>query len=279
MRLSNRSFPHPVVGNADDVPDSAFQANCEFESDPTNFYLTANVTCSSQTLLKAIKKGDACYALHVECSNTLFRRIYDFDGETHRVTIPATSIHNTVEVHVFVRAKKSFPKYMVDGSHPDYQGSTFVVGSGDILAISDGFTFEAEHPVDPLRRVGALVEVHKSTTTGDHPMDVEFNQDKIRIILCEADHAAYADMKGVPFLTNHLTTTLVLPVLIEAIHHLDPDPEAERTLKWEKLLVQRIEGLNLGPVASALEKAQRVLSLPIRRALASAQSFLTVATT
>lgn len=277
MRLSNRSFPHPVVGNGDDVPDAHFQATFDFESDKSNFYVKVAVRCSSKTLLNAIKKGAACYTLHVECSNTLFRRSYDFDGESHRVAIPSTMIHDTVEVNAFIRAKQGNPKYSVDGANPDYDGMTFAVMPGDILAVGDSQTFDADHSVDPLRRVGALMVVEQSSKAGDLPMEADFGEstgdDKIRILLCESDFKAYGEMKSVPHLTNHLTTTLVLPVLIEALHLLD-DPDDAPTNKWAKILRRRLESMSLGTSATVLEKAQQVLGLPIRRALAAAQTYL-----
>lgn len=276
MRLSNRSFPHPVVGNADDVQDAEFQATFEFESDKTNFYLSATVKCSSKTLLKLIGKGKACYTLHVECSNTLFRQTYDFASETLRVTLPGALVHDTVEVNAFVRAIAPIARYEVEGAHVDYSGAAFLIGSGDILAVADGQAFDADHEVDPLRKIGSLMVIVRSSKSGDHAMEVDFDGDpnKILILLSEADFAAYVAMKMVPNLTSHLTTTLVLPVLIEAIHVLEGAEPPD--CKWAHVLAQRVETLDIGSAASALEKAQRLLELPIKRALASAQTYLAV---
>lgn len=158
MKLSNRSFPYPVVNNADDVPEAAFQATFDFASDKTNFYITATVNCSSATLQKMIKKGTACDTLHVECGNTLYRKTFDFTGPTHRETIPATLIHDTVEVNAFVRAKVALADYRIDGANEDYEEERFAVGPGDILALADSQTFEADNSVDPMRLVGSLMD-------------------------------------------------------------------------------------------------------------------------
>ncbi len=274
MKLSNRSYPHPVVGNADDVHDAEFQATFEFESDKSNFYLSTTVKCSSKTLLKLIAKGKACYTLHIECSNTLFRKTYDFTAEEHKVVLPGTQIHDNVEVNAFVRAVAPLANYAIEGSHEDYSGAQFTISAGDILAVADGRAFDADHDVDPLRRIGSLMVVVRSTKTGDHPMEVDYDGDpnKILILLCEGDFAAYKEMKMVPNLTSHLTTTLVLPVLIEAIHLLKgPEPP---DCKWAHVLSQRLEALDIGSAATAIEKAQRLLELPIKRALLSAQAYL-----
>lgn len=269
MKLSKRSYPHPVVGNADDVPGADFQATFEFSSDKTNFYFSVAVRCSSRTLLKLIKKQTACYSIHVECSNTLFRHAYDFFTDTFQITIPATHIHDTVEVNGFIRATADLPLYSMEGLHDDYGSAEFEVSAGDILAIADGQTFDADHTVDPLRRVGSMMVVIESSKPGDHPMEVATDEDKIRIVLCKSDFAAYFKLKGVQKLTDHLSVTLVLPVLIHAIQLLDR-PDEVQGLKWAERLQTRLDALPLSTAADTLEKAQRILDMPIHRALAAA---------
>ena len=66
MKLKERSFPHPVLGNADDVQGSAFQAAFDVTADGENFYLKVVFTCSNPTLLEAIEKKQAAYVMHVD---------------------------------------------------------------------------------------------------------------------------------------------------------------------------------------------------------------------
>ena len=54
MRLSSRSYPHPVLGNGDDVSGAGFQATFEYASDQQFYYITVTVECSSATLAKLI---------------------------------------------------------------------------------------------------------------------------------------------------------------------------------------------------------------------------------
>lgn len=276
MKLSSRSFPHPVVGNADDVPDAEFQATFDFGSDRTSFTIKVQIQCSSRTLLKMIAKGTACYTLHVECGNTLLRRSYDFTDLDYSVTIPATDLNDTVEVNAFVRAKKAVPAYAVEGAHEDYGDATFAIGSGDILAVGDSRAFEADNSNDPLRRVGALMEVRRSSKTGDHVMETDERDDKFAILLCEADFVAYDRLKNVSHLKDHLTNSLVLPALMEAITLLKGEEDADdiQGKKWARILRGRLDALELGASATALEKAQMLLDMPIRRAFRSAVEHL-----
>jgi hypothetical protein len=273
MRLSSRSYPHPVLGNGDDVAEAAFQATFEYAADQQFYYITVTVACSSSTLTRLIAKGAACCMLHVECSNTLFRKAYDFTGQTYRVQIPASQLNDAVEVNALIRATKEIPAYKIAGAHEDYGDAAFQVRQGDILAIGEGQVFDAETSFDSLRRVGSIMVIEQSSELGDHPMRVEYNSDKIRILLCKSDFKAYSKLKTVPTLTSHLTTTIVLPVLLEALHYIEEESEGLQAFKWYRNLERRIDMLDLGSEQDVLAKAQKLLDMPIRRALAAAESY------
>lgn len=102
MRLRDRSFPHPVVGNADDVPSAAFQATYEISSDREYYYIVVSAACGSKTVSKLVEKEEAAYVLHAECSNTMYRRAFEFTNEKHRVQVPASQVNGTVELNVVV---------------------------------------------------------------------------------------------------------------------------------------------------------------------------------
>ena len=165
------------------------------------------------------------------------------------------------------------PEYAVEGAHEDYGDATFDIRPGDILAVTDLMTFDADQTVDPLRRIGAIIDIRQTDKPGELPMEAVFTEpDKVHILLSKSDFALYREMSPVPHLTSHLTTTLVLPVLVQAIHLMDD--EDVREYKWAKLLHRRLESTDLGSAADPLQKAQKLLDLPIRRALASAKTFM-----
>jgi len=275
MKLSERSYPHPVLGNLDDVPGAAFQATCEIESDRQFFFINITVAWSSATLQKMNQKGAACYVLHVECSNTLHREAFDFSETNKKFDIRANHLNGPVEINCFVRATKEMGEYQIDGAHEDYEDLTFDVKSGDILAVSKGQVFEAESS-DTLRRIGSIMVIEESPKPEDHAMEVEFSSEKIRIRLCKHDFNLYKELKIIPALASHLTTTLVLPVLTEALHLIEGEDLEFEDRKWCRNLRQRLSDLNLTEEKDLLTAAQRVLDMPIRRALASAAEYAQV---
>lgn len=273
MRLRHRSFPYPVVGNADDVPGAGFQATYEVASDREYYYVNVSAACGSKSLNKLIEKGQACLVLHVECGNTMYRRAFEFSAETHRVQIRAADLHGTVELNVMARACSVLSSYKPDGAHPDYGTTAFRIEQGDILAVAEGFLFEAETVHDSLKRIGSIMVVEQSEHATDHPMEVSLNSNKIRILLCENDFTLYGKLKAIPHLTSHLTTTIVLPVLMHALTEMEKSDAELVDLKWCQSLQRRLDELGIADEQDCLLKAQRILDMPIRRALVAAESY------
>jgi len=273
MKLSQRSYPHPVVGNRDDVPGAAFQAAVEMSSDRENVYIDVATKCSSSTINRLMSEGAAKHVLHVECSNTLFRRAYEFSEPATRIAIPGENLNDAVEVNVFVRATRSASGYSVDAAHTDYGSATFQIGEADILAVGDGYVFYIESCFDSLRRIGSIMQIEESTEDGELPMRVDFNFDKIRVILSKADFRDYKLLKGQEGVAAPLTSTIVLPVLIEALHFWKSGEAGadDDSLRWVRALRSRIGALKLGSESDDLVLAQKLLELPLRRALVASR--------
>jgi hypothetical protein len=260
------------LGNRDDVPGAAFQAALEMTADKQQVYIAADVKCSSSAINDLLARGDAAYVLHVECSNTMFRRAYSFIDVAHRISIPADSLNDAVEVNVFVRAMNPIPAYRIPGAHTDYGETAFDVRRGDILAVAEGLVFHIESSFDSLSRIGSIMQIQETQKEGDMPMEFSPEGDKIVIFLSKSDFADYRLLKAHEGVAGPLTTTIVLPVLIEAIRTLKDDSEGlDDGRRWVRALARRIESLNLTKETNVLIVAQKLLELPVKRALASSR--------
>lgn len=185
MKLGQRSYPHPVLGNGDDVPDFGFQVGIEPGFSSTELALDVAVQCRSPSLLKQVKSGQACYAVQVECGRTLFRQSYHFGTPAHRIVIPLADLNGTVEITPLAVATKRISPYRIEGANGVYAGTTFTVEVGDMLAVDDYREVYLDRDRDALRRVGSIIRIVRSSQKGDHPMRVAFGTDKISVQLCE----------------------------------------------------------------------------------------------
>ena len=270
MKLSARSFPHPVVGNNDDVPGAAFQGSVIVSSDAKNFYLALTINCSSATLNALIAEDKAAFTVHAECSNTLYRRAFSFKETAKTLTVSKEELNDTVEVNVFVCATKKVSGYTIQGAHPDYGSATFEISPGDILAISESYTFPAENDFDSMNRVGAIMTIKESSTDADAPMRLEPNGDKIVVLLSKADFLEYKTIRGgSESMAAPLTCAIVLPALMEAVNFVRRlvEDEEELPYRWMRILNDRMDAAGLSD-EDALTVAQKLLELPIKRALA-----------
>jgi hypothetical protein len=269
MKLTSRSYPYPVVGNRDDVPGAAFQAALEMSADKQTVYIDTSVKCSSKTINELIKKQNACFVLHVECSNTVYRRTFDFSETAHRVAIPSEQLNDLVEVNVFARATKELASYRVEKAHAEYGDVAFQVAKGCILAVGEGRVFPLDPNYDSLGRIGSIMNIQESIKDGDQPMIANFETDKIQIILSKKDFQEYKYLKALETVASSLMTAIILPVLVEAIHFASQNPDD--SLRWVRVLTRKVESLGKKMDGDALEIAQLILELPIKRTLASAR--------
>ncbi|HET7625998.1 MAG TPA: hypothetical protein VFM25_12115 [Verrucomicrobiae bacterium] len=273
MKLTKRSYPHPVVGNRDDVPGAAFQAAVEMSSDTEKIYIDVSAKCSSSTVNQLLSQGMATHVIHIECSNTLYRRAFEFAESSKRISVPAENLNDAVEVNVFVRALRDEAGYSVEAAHPDYDGAKFQIRAGDILAVGEGYVFHIESSFDSLSRIGSIMQIEEAREDGDMPMRVDFNGEKILIILSKADFKDYKLLKAQEGVSAALTTTIVLPVLVEALHVWKSDEAGARedNLRWMRALRNRIAKLELESESDNLILAQKLLELPLRRALVASR--------
>jgi hypothetical protein len=277
MRLSTRSYPHPVVGNQDDVPGCGFQANLEHSFDRDNLYLSFDLSCSSHEIQRLIEHGAARYVVHIECSNTLFRKAYCFDVPTFTLSLTLDDVCESVEVNIAICASKKITDYAPDGLHEDYGDSRFTVAAGDFLAVTETHVIDVFPTFEALGRVGSIMQIHCSTEAGDAPMSVVFESPKIQIILSQRDFKQYALSKTNPEALGLLMCAIVLPVLIEAVKQvitLDEEDIVDGK-RWQKVLSGRIKSMGKHSAeAEPFILAQEILELPVKRALAAAVKLL-----
>lgn len=275
MKLTERSYPYPVVGNRDDVPDVAFQASIEMTADKDYIYIDATVNCSNSTINEHLKSGNVCYVLHVDCSNTFFRKAYKFSDNIFRQEVPVNFLNDLVEINIFVVASKKINNYQVNGAHPDYGDTVFDVNVADILAVAQTVSFHIDERFDSMKRVGSIMQIIENPKSdSDLPMAVDFNGSKITILLSKPDFREYKLLKSNEAVIAPLTATIVFPVLLEALRVLKSEysgVDDSDSPKWVVILRRKINELDIEG-DDEFTNAQKLLELPIKRSLSAAHS-------
>lgn len=271
MKLSERSYPYPVVGNRDDVPDSAFQASIEMTTDKEYIYIDVNISCNNNTINEHIKHGDACFLMHVDCSNTFFRKTYKFTETVFRQEISVEYLNDLVEVNVFAIATKKISNYKVLGAHSDYGNLSFDVNLADILAVTQTTSFHIDERFDSMKRVGSIMQIIENPKSDSElPLEIDFNGEKITILMSKSDFRQYKLLKINETLIAPLTVTIVFPVLLEALRVLNEysGTDDNDCPKWAVVLRRKLRELRIEGNDEFIN-AQKLLEFPIKRSLSA----------
>jgi hypothetical protein len=267
MRIKDRAFPHPVVGNGDDV-DAGFQAPVQVFRRGDSFEIEVTCQMSSKSLQKRIQAKEAAYGLHVECTKTFYRDLLPlkFKNGVAKQKLSSHNVSGSVEVNVVAYATKEIPRYKVEDAHKDYGRKSFFVSQGDFLGITEGHLFNADIHQDMLRSVDSIMEI-KRREDNVEKMSVDFGNEKIVILLPKEDYATYKLVQFDKTFMNIAVSSIVMPVLMEALRLVaNPDDETGQC-RWCDNLVLRMSKLELDPEGSTLENAQHILEMPVCRTL------------
>ena len=270
MKAKNISYPYPVVGNEDDVPNGVFKAayfKHVLRRDKIDCKVGFELKNKAAQNLIAQKK--AAFTAEIECNSTFYRTLVKTFEREAEFSIDAARVREMVGVGFYVRALQPISNYLPDGSHPDYKGLSFDISAGDVLAVGGSASFDAEKEFDPLRpSVSAFITINAGKNKRG-PMAVDYSDhDKIVIKLPQEDWENYKLVKGRKPHVPVLHAGIVLPVLAEAIGLVRKNDDETRGSYWFQRLQVILEQNKLLD-SDPLSAAQEILKYPVERALLS----------
>ncbi len=274
MRIKQRAFPHPVVGNGDDV-DAGFQAPVQVFRRDDVFEIQITCQMRSDSLQKRIQDKEAAYGLHIECTKTFYRALKRFTPNNGNATVRISidNLSGSVELNVVVFALKDIKNYRINRAHSDYGRKTFFISQGDFLAVTEGHLFNADIHQDMLESVDSIMEIKRREDEGPE-MTVDFGGQKIRILLPKEDYDIYRSIHVDPTLVNIVVASIVQPVLMDALKLVKDGSEEYESCRWYDNLLIRLSKKELIKNAPAIENSQKLLEMPISRMLRSYRDLL-----
>jgi hypothetical protein len=272
--MSNKSFPHPVLDPANsDYPNCGIQFRATMASTPITYRFEGQFDLGSDTLQSAIDAGNARYAIQLDCRWTSFRRVYKFDKPECVIEIPESALRGSVFLSPYILAEQNFT-LSSDEFNELFRDLSFPLRRSYVLAWDHPQEFYAEKTLDDLKNINSILQVVRSAKVNT-PIEYDLTRDKIEIHLPQEDFETYSLFKSNPGHQSSLMCMLALPALACALsEHLRPDRE-QSTLRWSRVLDRRIADLKL-PTDSDKDPwflAQRILDLPISRALKSIKTY------
>lgn len=277
MNFNNVSFPHPVLSIVTDDIKSNIKLNPVpvITSSVDNYSITVNCEHDNDGLAALINAGEAEFLCEATCSNTLYREIFTNSNSEIKFEIPKKQVKGKVFFTCVLVAKSPIANYQNSKSHPDYNGYSFDIDNGDVLAFFGEFNFNADINYEKLKAVSSFMEVVENKDQNAIYTNVDLNKSKIEVQLPSEDYKLFASdsISKEPKFAPVFHSSIVLNALLMALYSFESHKES----LWAKVIDYRLKNEKLFANISIEDKenipeiAQRLLGNPFRRLISELQ--------
>lgn len=240
MSSSSFSYPHPILGNFDDIlPElnAEKSVTAQTESDENYHYYQFVMTVEDETILNLISQGKAKYAVHYKCRSTRFEGCEYGTENTVTVKIPRKKVIERIDFRLFVIATESFT-YNTPSANPIFMGCSFDIHPNDPLVFFKDQWDDLDITYQVLKHYSSiLVPVPDENVKGD---DVRIVTDEK--IEMHFSKEAYEIFKNVnkPEYTEEIISSYVQTALLTALFQLFTENDESNIKEIDKAWVQAI---------------------------------------
>ena len=140
MQSNLKAFPYPVLGHEDDYVDSEFQSTVDTHTELVDggekVVLDYSFLISSPEIQLLIRQKKARFAIDVQCSETLFRQVYQCDARGS-ISFEIGQLYGKVSFSPIVVAVEPVMDFLAEDMNDEYRGAKFELRQGDVIAIDD----------------------------------------------------------------------------------------------------------------------------------------------
>lgn len=275
MDIINKLYPYPVLWkNNDDYINSSFDCDIKIEENFNIITVKAKFKLKNKEINTLIENGKAEYLLHVESPATSYRFIKCSMQNEFSFDIEDSHLLGEVSLCPFIVVKEKIIDYYNSKFNVDYEGVTFNLDIGNILAIGEQRKFSVEKDTKDLADVPSIFIIYKREDDDKIDMKVEINSDKIRIGLNRDVYENYNYAVSLQSnMVDIVNTAIIFPTLVYVFEQLREGLEDYKDYRWfraiEKLLSKESIYLNDETMDSiiSIDLAQKIMYMPIAKVL------------
>lgn len=269
MKFNDISFPHPVLGVGDAINSNIELGNPDINSSVDDYKITLKLKQDNEDLANLIGSGKAEYFCEVTCSNTLYRTSITSSSNKIEFWIPKKAVKGQVQFLCLLIAKENIDEYSNSESHIDYNGYSFDLEKGDILAYFGEFSFNADVKYEKLKAVSSFMEIVENSDL--IYTNIDLKKPKIQVELPSEAYKLFQNdnISQETKFSPIFHSSIVLNALITALYNF----EEHKEYLWAQVIEYRLKNEPLFNNISIDEKenipeiAQRLLGNPFNRLL------------
>lgn len=276
MKFNDVSFPHPVLGVGDALKGK-FGLNPvpDITSTVDAYSITVNCEHDNDELSALVNSGQAEFFCEATCSNTLYREIVTSNSSEIKLLIPKKQVKGKIFFTCVLVAKSPIANYQNSKFHPDYNGYSFDIDAGDVLAFFGEFNFNADINYEKLKAVSSFMEVVENKDLTVQFTNVDLNKSKIEVQLPSEDYKIFANdsISKEPKFAPVFHSSIVLNALLIALYNF----ESHKDMLWAEAIQYRLkddkqfENISIDEKENIPDIAQRLLGNPFRRLISELQ--------
>lgn len=273
MARESISFPHPVLGNRDDVAGKLeILESSSFALESETVRVSLDIRLEHDDLRTMLGSGAARAIVTVDCQRTAYRRGFFVTPKPHadgwlrlEIEIGRGDIADKVTFIVELIAADNLPGYISDSFHSDYEGYTFQIDRVQILAQSAETLIQVDQAWDPLNPpTSSFLRIDRAADEVVRKIHVAFDSNEIIVTV---NGALFDSIEQLPAFIREkfAVSTVVMPALVHvltqtiATQREDPDGAAEiEQLRWYLGIYSKLESLQALD-ADPVEQAYRIL--------------------
>jgi hypothetical protein len=233
MFAEGYSFPHPVLGNEDDI-SGEFNISLEVTRSENRKIVFENITVevTNPYVKQQIERGVANWFIKIYCSSTLSTWMFE---STDKFEINEDDVFNKVDVQVFIVTKSEIKNYFDASFNPQYGNEVFSLSKNEVIGISGKVPVQIPKVNEKL----GLGNIFKfNFHEKNKPIDFEHHHDKIYInypVTKKGEHPPNMLFSTTPWTAFNI---FIVPALSEALRYIEDEPEDASKWDWFSVIDQ-----------------------------------------
>lgn len=275
MDIKYKLYPHPVlITDTDDYINSAFSFTADVSKGVREFGFAFSMKLKNKGLRSLIKRDLAEFLIHIECPQTCYRNIVTASENSFDTKIQEKFLNGKVSLCAFIVAKEDLRSYTNSDFNPDYEGRSFFVDRGSILAVGGQYDITIVKDTEELAKIPSIFTICKCAADTDGKAEIDIDGDKIAITLSNSSFQNYKMLTNMPSYLPVFHSMLIFPTLIYVFETLRRDGiEEYEGRRWYAAVKKTLAkyGVNLSEDVlcdtPSYDLAQKLLDMPVERAL------------
>lgn len=265
MKANDISYPHPVIGNGDDMNGAYVPSfNCNLSKEKVSLQVMHKL--ASPTLEEMIADGRASFCTEAQCPQTFYRKSFLSPDPRQEILINSSELKDRVGVRFYIVSLTS-GVYSPKEANTQYSGFDFKIKKGDILGFGGSAWFPVEKTWERANSISPILIIMPNDKVKSR-FDVQLDSDKIIIYLSVEDYRKYKSAKQYAPIFH---SSIVVPALMQALAEVATETTRYKTKLWHERLTWILDNnpelKKLAAAENALEIAQTILHHPFGRTL------------